>query len=54
MCNMEKEPRMEKEYLDQLITRTVDGLILLYSTLDEEYASWIEEEDVPIVLIGQT
>ena len=54
MCNMEKDPRMEKEYLDQLITRKVDGLILLYSTLDEEYASWIEDEDVPIVLIGQT
>jgi len=45
---------MEKEYLDQLITRKVDGLILLYSTLNEEYASWIEEEKVPIVLIGET
>ena len=54
ICNMEKDPRMEKEYLDQLITRKVDGLVLLYSTLNEEYASWIEEENVPAVLIGQT
>ena len=54
ICNMEKDPRREKEYLDQLITRKVDGLILLYSTLNEEYASWIEEENVPIVLIGET
>ena len=54
ICNMEKDPRMEKEYLDQLIARKVDGLILLYSTLNEEYASWIEEENVPAVLIGQT
>ena len=54
MCNMEKDPRREKEYLDQLIARKVDGLILLYSTLNEEYASWIEEENVPAVLIGQT
>ena len=54
MCNMEKDLRREKEYIDQLITRKVDGLILLYSTLNEEYASWIEEENVPIVLIGET
>ena len=54
ICNMDKDPRREKEYLDQLITRKVDGLILLYSTLNEEYASWIEEENVPAVLIGQT
>ena len=54
ICNMEKDPRREKEYLDQLITRKVDGLILLYSTLNEEYASWIDEENVPIVLIGET
>ena len=54
ICNMDKDPRREKEYLDQLITRKVDGLILLYSTLNEEYASGIEEENVPAVLIGQT
>jgi len=54
ICNMEKDLKREKEYLDQLITRKVDGLILLYSTLNEEYASWIEEENVPIVLIGET
>ena len=35
ICNMEKDPRREKEYLDPLITRKVDGLILLYSTLNE-------------------
>lgn len=54
ICNMDKDPAREKEYLDQLITRKVDGLILLYSTLNEEYASWIEEENIPTVLIGET
>ena len=54
ICNIEKDPRREKEYIDQLMTRKVDGLILLYSTLNEEYASWIEEENVPAVLIGET
>ena len=53
ICSMEKDPAMEKEYIDQLITRRVDGLILLYSTLDEEYASWIEEEKIPTVFIGE-
>ena len=54
ICNIEKDPRREKEYINQLMTRKVDGLILLYSTLNEEYASWIEEENVPAVLIGET
>lgn len=53
ICNMDKNPSKEKEYIDQLITRKVDGLILLYSTLDEEYARWIEEENVPTVFIGE-
>lgn len=54
MCNMEKDPQMEREYINQLITRKVDGIILMYSTVDEEYASWIEEENVPAVLIGES
>ena len=52
ICNMEKDAQTEKEYIEKLINRKVDGLILMYSTLDEEYASWIEEEKVPAVFIG--
>lgn len=54
MCNMEKDAEMEKEYINQLIMRRVDGLILLHSTLDEGYVRWIEEEKVPAVLIGES
>ena len=39
ICNIEKDPRREKEYINQLMTRKVDGLILLYSTLNENWDS---------------
>lgn len=54
MCNMEGDPELEKEYIDQLVTRKVDGIILLYTLgLDEEYIQWIEELEIPIVIIGE-
>jgi len=53
MCNMEKDPQMEREYIGQLITRKVDGIILMYSSLTEEYMSWIKGENIPMVLIGE-
>ena len=53
MCNMEKDPQMEKEYIDHLITRKVDGIILMYSSLNDAYLSWINEEKIPTVLIGE-
>ena len=53
ICSMENDPQMEKEYIDQLIMRKVDGLILLFSSMDEEYAQWIETKKVPAILIGE-
>lgn len=52
MCNMEKDPQMEKEYIDQLVKRKVDGLILMFTNLDDEYMNWIRNEKIPTVLIG--
>jgi len=54
ICSFEKDPMLKKEYLDQIMIRRVDGLILLYSTLDEEFARWLQNEDVPVVLIGES
>ena len=53
MCNVEKDPKMEREYISQLITRRVDGIILMFSSLDEQLLSRIEAENVPVVLIGE-
>ena len=53
MCDMERDPGMEKEYISQLITRRVDGIILLFSAMDEQYIRMIESEKIPVVLIGE-
>ena len=53
ICNMERDPKIEMEYIEQLITRKVDGIILMYSSLSNAYMSWIREEKIPAVLIGE-
>ena len=53
MCNVEKDRDIEKNYIQQLLTRRVDGIILMFSSLEEEYIRSVEEQDVPIVLIGE-
>ena len=53
MCNVEKNSRIESEYIEQLLTRKVDGIILMFSFLQEENLKAVQEDDVPIVLIGE-
>lgn len=53
ICNIEKDSKIERDYIDHLITRKVDGLILMYSSLNDEYMSWIKSEKIPTVLIGE-
>ena len=53
LCNVEKDARIEKEYVDQLLMRKVDGIILMSSALDEKYISMIEKEKVPVVMVGE-
>ncbi|MDO4869412.1 MAG: LacI family DNA-binding transcriptional regulator [Bacillota bacterium] len=53
ICNMEKDAQIEKNYIDHLIARKVDGLILMYSSLNDEYMDIINEEKIPTVLIGE-
>ncbi len=52
MCNMEEGIQKEKEYIDQLIKRKVDGLILMFTNLEDDYLKWIRDEKIPTVLIG--
>ncbi|MDO4546299.1 MAG: LacI family DNA-binding transcriptional regulator, partial [Bacillota bacterium] len=53
MCNVEKNPRIEANYIDQLLTRRVDGIILMFSSLDERHLQIMEEHNVPAVFIGE-
>lgn len=53
MCNVEKDPEIEKDYVNQLINRRVDGIIFMFSALDKEYMERVEEEKIPAVIIGE-
>ena len=53
MCNVEKSQELEKNYIEHLLTRRVDGIILMFSSLDEKYIKSVEEQGVPVVLIGE-
>lgn len=52
MCNVEGDPEKEKRYLDQLIKRRVDGIILISSTLNEENIKNALGQKVPMVSVG--
>ncbi|MDO4834249.1 MAG: LacI family DNA-binding transcriptional regulator [Bacillota bacterium] len=55
VCNMEGDPEIEKKYIDQLVTRRVDGIIMLYSFgLDGGYIRWMKELEMPVVTIGES
>lgn len=53
MCNVEKDTELEKNYIHQLLTRKVDGIILMFTSLDSDYIKSIEKQGVPIVIIGE-
>lgn len=53
MCNSEKNHSSEKNYIEQLLTRRVDGIILMFSSMSEEEIKAVEEQHVPVVIIGE-
>ena len=53
LCSVEKDPAIEKEYVDQLVMRKVDGIILMSSAMDDKYVEMIEKEGVPVVMVGE-
>lgn len=54
MCSVEKDPQVEREYISQLTARRVDGIILMFSALDEAYIDQLCAEKIPVVLIGES
>ncbi len=53
MCNMEDDVAKERHYLQHLIMRKVDGIILISSTLEEKDFDVIRNHKIPFVLIGR-
>ena len=51
--NGEMNPKCELDYMEQLETRRVDGIISMFSSIDEKSMRDFEKRGVPIVLIGE-
>lgn len=53
MCNVENNVEKEKQYLESLIQRKVDGVVLISSHLDASLIEDTYDHGVPVVLIGE-
>lgn len=53
MCNTENNVDKEKKYLESLIHRKVDGVVLISSHLDRGTVENIYNQGVPVVMIGE-
>ncbi len=52
MCNVEEDAEKEKRYLESMVKRRVDGIILISSTLEEENLRQLMGNKLPVVFIG--
>lgn len=53
ICNTERKPEKEKSYIEDLINRGVDGIIMAFTPSNYEYINKVSES-IPIVIIGET
>ena len=51
LCNSDHEEVMEKEYMDLLIQKQVDGIIIATVCKDERYFKKIMQSDIPVVFV---
>ncbi|NLD19527.1 MAG: LacI family transcriptional regulator [Clostridiales bacterium] len=54
LCDTDFDKNTELEYINTLIDRKIDGLILASSQIDEKDAIKLKEREVPFVLIGKS
>jgi LacI family transcriptional regulator len=52
LCNAADDPAREEAYLDLLVARRVDGIIVASSGLQERHGAWLSSRAVPVVLIN--
>lgn len=53
LCNVENDVNKEKKYIDNLIKRRVDGILLISSLLSEKDVKSIMEQGIPVVHVGE-
>ncbi len=54
LCNAADDPERESGYLDLLVERRVDGLIIAASSLGVRHREWLTSPPLPVVLINTT
>lgn len=53
LCNVENDIKKEKKYIDNLLKRRVDGILLISSLLSEKDVAAILDQGIPIVHVGE-
>ncbi|PAB60067.1 LacI family DNA-binding transcriptional regulator [Anaeromicrobium sediminis] len=53
LCNTEENESKEREYIEMLLKRKVDGLILTASLLNKKDINKIKKRETPLVMIGK-
>ena len=51
LCNSDHEEAMEKEYMNLLIQKQVDGIIIATVCREEKYFKRVIENDIPVVFV---
>ena len=52
LCNGADDPAREETYLDLLVDRRVDGIIIASSGLQERHGAWLARRSMPVVLVN--
>lgn len=52
LCSADDDPDRETSYLDILVERRVDGIIIAASTLGSTQGAWLARPPVPVVLVN--
>jgi LacI family transcriptional regulator len=52
LCNAGEDPEREASYLDILVERRVDGLIVAASTVATRQRDWLADAPLPVVLVN--
>lgn len=52
LCNADEDPEREASYLDFLVDRRVDGMIVAASTIGTQQQAWLASPPLPVVLVN--
>ena len=53
MCNVENDIEKERRYLQQLVHRHIDGIVMVHPYLEEKDFRMLEDNKIPTVVIGE-